>query len=311
MSSLLLTAPAVEPLSLAEAKAFLRVETGDDDDVITALIAGARIHVEAQTRRALITQSWRIALDAWPADGRLPVLPAPLQALDRRARLRRRQHRARRSTRKPSCSTSARRLCASRPGRCRRRDALAAGIELDVTVGYGDAASDVPEPLRQAIRLLVAHWYENRGLVARGSHGAVLPADRGGADRALPDVVAMTAPVTDIGDLNRRLVLQAPVETDDGEGGVMRSLSDGDHAVGASVAAVGARRCRRRQPRRRAALSHRHPLPRRRHHAAPVPGWRAHLSRHRRARERRPPLPRDRRRGAGGLRPPGWRSECA
>ena len=44
-----------------------------------------------------------------------------------------------------------------------------AGIELDVTVGYGDASVDVPEPLRQAIRLLVAHWYDNRGLTAAGT----------------------------------------------------------------------------------------------------------------------------------------------
>ena len=36
--------------------------------------------------------------------------------------------------------------------------------------------TDVPEPLRQAIRLLVAHWYENRGLVATGTTIAVLPA---------------------------------------------------------------------------------------------------------------------------------------
>jgi uncharacterized phiE125 gp8 family phage protein len=43
---------------------------------------------------------------------------------------------------------------------------IAGGIELDVTVGYGDAATDVPEALRQAVRLLVAHWYENRGVVA-------------------------------------------------------------------------------------------------------------------------------------------------
>ncbi len=79
MSSLLLTAPAVEPLSLDEAKAFLRVEHGHDDETIAALTAGSRIHVEAQTRRALITQSWRISADCWPEDGRLPVRPGPLQ----------------------------------------------------------------------------------------------------------------------------------------------------------------------------------------------------------------------------------------
>jgi uncharacterized phiE125 gp8 family phage protein len=81
MSAILLTAPAVEPVSLAEAKAFLRVEHNDDDDLITALTAGSRIHVETQTRRALITQSWRLALDCWPDDGRLTVIPAPLQAV--------------------------------------------------------------------------------------------------------------------------------------------------------------------------------------------------------------------------------------
>jgi uncharacterized phiE125 gp8 family phage protein len=51
-----------------------------------------------------------------------------------------------------------------------------AGIELDVVAGYGDAATDVPEPLRLAIRQLAAHWYENRGVVAGGS-GASLPAN--------------------------------------------------------------------------------------------------------------------------------------
>jgi uncharacterized phiE125 gp8 family phage protein len=52
---------------------------------------------------------------------------------------------------------------------------VVAGIELDVEVGYGDAPPDVPADLRQAIRLLVAHWYENRGLIAIGSGIAVLP----------------------------------------------------------------------------------------------------------------------------------------
>jgi uncharacterized phiE125 gp8 family phage protein len=174
MSSLLLTAPAVEPLSLAEAKAFLRVETSDDDDVITALIAAARLHVEAQTRRALITQSWRIAFDCWPADGWLSIVPAPLQVLA--------------AARVYDANNVAQALDVSAfvldkgasalifapwalaaPGR------FAAGIELDVTVGYGDAAVDVPQPLRQAIRLLIAHWYENRGLVTTGANYSPLP----------------------------------------------------------------------------------------------------------------------------------------
>lgn len=59
-----------------------------------------------------------------------------------------------------------------------------AGVEIDIEVGYGDAAADVPPPLRRAIELLVAHWYENRGLIAVGQSVAVLPAS----------VAAMIAP---------------------------------------------------------------------------------------------------------------------
>ena len=51
MSAILLTAPAAEPWSVADAKAFLRVEHDDDDAIIAALIAAARNHVEALTRR--------------------------------------------------------------------------------------------------------------------------------------------------------------------------------------------------------------------------------------------------------------------
>ena len=51
-----------------------------------------------------------------------------------------------------------------------------AGIELDVELGFGAAATDVPDALRHAIRMLVAHWYENRGLAAIGGTVAMLPA---------------------------------------------------------------------------------------------------------------------------------------
>lgn len=168
MSSILLTAPAVEPLSLAEAKAFLRVETAADDDVITALIASARIHVEAQTRRALIAQGWRLKRDAWPADGRLAVLPAPLRALTA-ARVYDAHGNATTLDLQSFVVDTAGSAIVFVPWAVAQPGRSVAGIELDVTVGYGDAASDVPQALRQAVRLLTAHWYENRGLATLGT----------------------------------------------------------------------------------------------------------------------------------------------
>lgn len=164
MPSILLTPPALEPVSLDEARAFLRVEHHDDDDTIAALIASARIHVETQTRRALITQSWRIVADAWPGEGRFAVLPAPVQSVsavrvyDESGAPQMVNLQAFVVDASASALTFAP-WALPAPGRA------SAGIEIDVICGYGDAALDVPEPLRQAVRELAAHWYENRGVV--------------------------------------------------------------------------------------------------------------------------------------------------
>jgi uncharacterized phiE125 gp8 family phage protein len=174
MSSLLLSAPAVEPVTLDETRDFLRVEHNDDDEVIAALTAGARIHIETQTRRALITQDWRLTRDAWPADGRIAVLPAPLQSL-----IAVRVTDFEGNTHDVDLQAFVSDLGASAlvfaPWALSAPGQIAAGIALAVRVGYGDAAIDVPEALRQAIRLLAAHWYDNRGLVASGTIAA-LPA---------------------------------------------------------------------------------------------------------------------------------------
>ena len=176
MPSILLSGPAAEPIALAEAKQFIRVEHDDDDDVIGALIVGSRIHVETQTRRALITQSWRLTRDVWPETGCLPVLPVPVKTLDAV-----RIYNADGTTQTIDAAAFVLDKAAAPARLAFTRGALPAperpvgGIEIDVTCGYGDAPDDVPEPLRQAIRLLVAHWYENRGLVAIGHEIAVLP----------------------------------------------------------------------------------------------------------------------------------------
>lgn len=84
MSLKLITPPEDEPLTLDEAKAHLRVDSDDDDLLIGALISAAREAVEAKTQRALMLQTWELALPAFPgcADEYAIRIPkAPLSAL--------------------------------------------------------------------------------------------------------------------------------------------------------------------------------------------------------------------------------------
>jgi uncharacterized phiE125 gp8 family phage protein len=63
----LVTPPTIEPVSLAEAKAHLRVTEADDDALIAGYILAARHAAESYIRGALITQTWDYSLDyCWP-----------------------------------------------------------------------------------------------------------------------------------------------------------------------------------------------------------------------------------------------------
>jgi uncharacterized phiE125 gp8 family phage protein len=171
MSAILITGPAAEPLSLAEAKSFLRVEHADDDALIGSFIVAARSHVEALTRCALLAQSWRLVRDAWPRDGRLIARIGPLRAVTAARVFDASGHASAVDVGRFVLDVAAGVIASPAwslppPGRD------VAGIELDVEIGFGVTSSEVPEPLRQAVRLLVAHMYDNRGVVAAG--GAVL-----------------------------------------------------------------------------------------------------------------------------------------
>lgn len=77
MSLILVTAPTVEPVTLSEAKAHLRVTSSDEDSLITSLITAARGMAETITRRALTTQTWDWKFGAFP-ESHLDVPLAPL-----------------------------------------------------------------------------------------------------------------------------------------------------------------------------------------------------------------------------------------
>jgi len=174
MPAVLLVPPAAEPCTLAEAKNFLRVEHDDDDAVIASLIASARGQVEALTRRALLTQTWRLTLDRWPARGRIAPRLAPLRSVCA-ARIFDAGGEATELDVDRFVVDAATNTIAAPPWSLPMPGRDVAGIELDVIAGFGDDASDVPDVLRHALRTLVAHWYDHRGLTAIGQSVAMLP----------------------------------------------------------------------------------------------------------------------------------------
>ena len=72
--------PAVEPVTVAEAKNHLRLLLNDDDSQIANAIISARQSVERDTGKSLITQTWRLRLDMWPKDG-ITLHHAPVQSV--------------------------------------------------------------------------------------------------------------------------------------------------------------------------------------------------------------------------------------
>lgn len=67
MAYQLKTPPASEPVTLGEAKSYLRISDADDDAFITALITAIRERFESFALRSVITQTWTLWLDGFPA----------------------------------------------------------------------------------------------------------------------------------------------------------------------------------------------------------------------------------------------------
>jgi len=154
-----ITAPTVEPVSTETAKLHLRVDGSADDTLIASYIKSAREKGEAVSRRAFITQTLEVILDAWPDD--LLSLPRPpLQSV-----------------------TSVKYLdengveatwtdylvdIRSQPGRIYFKSLPGASlypsgaIAVRYVAGYGASAAAVPEIIKQAMLSAISYWYELR-----------------------------------------------------------------------------------------------------------------------------------------------------
>lgn len=62
----LVTPPAAEPVTVADAKSHSRILTNLDDSLLAGYISSARMTCENSLKRALLPQQWRYALQHWP-----------------------------------------------------------------------------------------------------------------------------------------------------------------------------------------------------------------------------------------------------
>lgn len=180
MSLKLVTAPTVEPISLVEAKLHLRVDGSDEDSLISDLIIpAARLDVETLSLHKLITQTWDWYMDDWP-ESVFKVPYPPLQSvtgiyytLDGAA----------------EATFSAANYTVdvkSVPGWIALNSnaswpsgtlAIMNGVRIRFVCGFGAAGSAVDARLRQAMLLLIGHYYEHREavIVERGMNVVEMP----------------------------------------------------------------------------------------------------------------------------------------
>lgn len=170
----LITAPTAEPLSLPEAKIHCRVTQSEDDEYLADLIVAAREYVEMNIPggRQLVSATWDYIADRLPCGRERLELPKPplvsvtsVTCYDA----------ANVSTVMPS-SDYVVLAATSLPGAIQpasgavwpatycRDDA----VSIRFVAGYG-TASAVPMRAKQAMRLLVAHWYDQREPATAGA----------------------------------------------------------------------------------------------------------------------------------------------
>ena len=189
MAVKVITKPTVEPVSLEQAKAHLRVDTTDQDDLIEALITAARQRIEDETGRALITQTLEIAMDYFvePPDLRFVTLPyitpakaialprPPLQSLKRISYYDGDGNEVMLHDEVGSPTvisdlvvdtySEPGRLVPASGGSWPSTQDRANAVVIRYVAGYGNDGEAVPKPITQAILLLIGHMHENPSAV--------------------------------------------------------------------------------------------------------------------------------------------------
>lgn len=168
MSVVVVTPPAAEPLDRATVQRHLRVFDAAEDTYLDDLIATARAHAEAHTRRALITRTLDLVLDAFPGgDG---VIDLPLGKVSSVVSVSYVDAAGVTQTVAPAdyvidLGDLPAHVLPAYGKTWPSPRAQASAVRVRFLAGYGAAPADVPPDIRRALLLLCGHWYEHREVV--------------------------------------------------------------------------------------------------------------------------------------------------
>lgn len=195
MGLTLTTAPTVYPVTLAEAKAYLRVDSDDENALIRSLIAAGTTMAEAYAVRQFITGTYTLKCDDFPDLFGPIVLPrTPFQSLTSIQYVGTGGTVTTLSTdyyETNSDDVSAKVVLKPNQEWPEVQSEKYEAVTVTYVAGYGDTPADVPETARTAVLLLVGHLYENREAVVIGKISSTLPI----GVRALLDTVSVRGPV--------------------------------------------------------------------------------------------------------------------
>ena len=163
----IVTAAASEPITLAEAKNFLRVDHTDDDDLISALITAARSMCEEYTRRILVTTTIDEYFDQFPKnhwDGHSNILYLSRGPVASISSVKYVDEIGSEQTISSSLYVTD---TISEPARIQSTDGwtTGAGVINQLIVRYvvGTDVSAIPKPLIQGMMLVISDLYDQRG----------------------------------------------------------------------------------------------------------------------------------------------------
>lgn len=171
----LTTAPAAEPVSVDDLRLHSRIDVVDDLTYLASLIAASRQWIEQYLGRQLITATWTMTLDGFPADDVIELPRPPLISISSLKYYD--ADRALQTVAPADYYTHAYAGPEGGMGRLERAEGASwpsvfggeGAVQIAFSAGYGAAGSAVPLQIRQAILLHAAELYERREQVVVGT----------------------------------------------------------------------------------------------------------------------------------------------